>query len=65
MYKGTYRPPANRATKRFRTGVKRPKILPARGRPDFVVLVVAIVLAIVRTSPDWLKTVRRPIQSSD
>src|SRR6266850_45397 len=43
-YKGTYRLPAIRVTKRFRTGVKRPKILPASGRSDFVVLDTAAVL---------------------
>jgi len=58
MYKGTYRRPAIRVTKRFRIGVKRPKILPASGRSDFVALVASAVLAIVWTSPVALDAVR-------
>src|SRR2546422_7609085 len=55
-YRGTYLLPAIRVTKRFRTGVKSPKILPATGRSDFVALGVSIVLAIGWTSPAALDT---------
>jgi len=41
-----------RVTRRFRIGVKRPKILPASGRSGFPVLCATNVLAIVRTSPE-------------
>src|SRR6058998_1588412 len=56
-YSGTYRLPAIRVVKRFRIGVKRPKILPASGRSDFVVLAAFAVLAIVWTSPVALDAV--------
>src|SRR5439155_11388766 len=56
-YSGTYLLPAMRVTKRFRIGVKRPKILPASGRSDFVALGASAVLAIVWTSPVALDAV--------
>jgi hypothetical protein len=65
MYKGTNRLPAIRMTRRFKIGVKSPKILPASGRSDCVVLGVYIVLAIVGTSPGKWRTRASTIQSSD
>src|SRR5712691_4024789 len=50
-YKGTNRLPAIRVTKRFRIGVKRPKILPASGFSDFVALGACAVVAMVWDLP--------------
>src|SRR5467141_1924919 len=65
MYRGTYRRPAIRLTTRFKTGVKRPKILPASGRSDFVALGVSAVLAIEWDLPCGVGCACSTIQSSD
>src|ERR1700704_1600874 len=64
-YRGTYRLPAIRVTNRFRIGVNRPKILPASGRSDFLVLGATAVLAIVTDLPCGAGSRCPTIQSSD
>src|SRR6266566_457396 len=62
-YNGTYRLPATRDTKPFRTGVKRPKIRPASGRSDFVALGACAVVAIELDLPScgWMRVLYHSI----